>query len=410
MDLAHPSIADHQHRVAYISIRVGRSLGLPGPELVDLFRAAVFHDIGLIRVENRIAAIHDDDVEKTAWHGCVGYELLRDNALFRVAAETIRFHHIPWAYGRGAEHQGHRVPFASHIVSLADKVERLLDRERPVLDQAEDLTREVTSKAEETFHPACVDAFREVSQNPSFWFDLACDRIYNVLLGTIDLPLVCVDEETITPIAKIFAQIVDAASQWTATHSAGVAATAVGLAERLKLSPREVHLMRAAGYLHDVGKLTIPSSILDKEGSLTREERNIIMGHTYHTFRILDTIGGMPQVCEWAAFHHERLDGMGYPFRHRGADLTLGARIMAVADVFTALTEPRPYRDGMERSKVLSILREMAEKRGIDGDVVSTLAEDYDAIDALRREEQVEYGEKQRRLADIIGSCQMVAA
>ncbi len=91
--------------------------------------------------------------------------------------------------------------------------------------------------------------------------------------------------------------------------------------------------MRAADYLHDVGKLTIPSRILDKPGKLTREEMEIMRGHTYHTFHILNNGGSMPQVAEWAAFHHERLDGTGYPFHHGGKNLTLGARIMAVADI-----------------------------------------------------------------------------
>ena len=95
----------------------------------------------------------------------------------------------------------------------------------------------------------------------------------------------------------------------------------------------------------------------------------IIKGHTYHTFRILHTIGGMPRITEWAAFHHEWLDGNGYPFRHEGKDLTLGARIMAVADVFTAITEDRPYRKGMAREDVLSVLNEQAQGTVLDGDV-----------------------------------------
>ena len=129
-----------------------------------------------------------------------------------------------------------------------------------------------------------------------------------------DWPTLTIDEVTLGPIAEVFARIVDSASPWTAVHSAGVAATAVALAERLNFSPRELHLMRAAGYLHDLGKLSTPTQILDKPGKLTENEYAAVRAHTYHTYRILDTIGGMPQICEWAAFHHERLDGNGYPF------------------------------------------------------------------------------------------------
>ena len=132
-------------------------------------------------------------------------------------------------------------------------------------------------------------------------------------------------------------------------------------------------------------------------------------GHTYHTFHILNTIGGMPQMSEWAAFHHERLDGKGYPFWHEAKDLTLGARIMAVADIFTAITEDRPYREGMPCEKVVSILDNQVQNGALDGDVVSVLKDDYDTIDGTRQQEQAEYREKQDRLAEMIGSLQAVA-
>ena len=195
-------------------------------------------------------------------------------------------------------------------------------------------------------------------------------------------------------------------TQAALTHSSGVAASAVALAQRLKLSPREILLMRAAGYLHDLGKLTVPSEILDKPAKLAPEEWSIMKGHTYHTFHILNTIGGMPQMSEWAAFHHERLDGKGYPFRHKAKDLTLGARIMAVADIFTAITEDRPYREGMPRQEVISVLDKQVCNSALDGDIVSVLKDDYEGIDSTRREEQLDYGEKQQHLADIIGCLQ----
>ena len=122
-------------------------------------------------------------------------------------------------------------------------------------------------------------------------------------------------EEGLLEIAELFGQVTDATSGWTATHSAGVAASAVALAERFGWSPRETLLLWAAGYLHDVGQADIPESILDKHGRLTPSEIGVMKSHTYHTFRILDTAGGMGELAEWAAFHHERLDGRGYPFR-----------------------------------------------------------------------------------------------
>jgi HD-GYP domain-containing protein (c-di-GMP phosphodiesterase class II) len=209
-----------------------------------------------------------------------------------------------------------------------------------------------------------------------------------------------IDGDSLEPIARMFGVVVDAISQWTATHSAGVAAVAVALAERYKFSPRELSLVRAAGYLHNLGKLTVPTEILDKSEGLTPVERNVLNGHTYHTFRILNTIGGMPQISEWAAFHRERLDGSGYPFHHAARDLTLGSRIMAVSDVFGAITGDRPYHKAMERDKVMSILNKLAGSNGLDGDMVHTLEKDYNTIYQICMDERLKYSQSQKRFLE----------
>jgi putative nucleotidyltransferase with HDIG domain len=398
MDCANPMIADHQQRVGYISLRIGQQMGMAQQELIDLFHAAVLHDIGLIGVENRTRAIHLGKLEGVHWHEEVGYRLLKDNPFFADAAEAVRYHHISWACGQGARQNGRRVPLATHIVALADAVERFIDRETFILDQADTVIGKVARLAETEFHPDCVDAFYEVARSKAFWLDCVSDRIYKVLLDLVNWPSVALEEEAVGVIAKTFAHIVDASSRWTATHSAGVAASAVALAERFNFSPRELLLMRAAGYLHDIGKLSIPSRILDKPGKLSKEEMNVMMSHTYHTFHILNTIGGMPHICEWAAFHHERLDGKGYPFGHNAQDLTLGARIMGVADVFTAIAETRPYRKSIRREKALSMLKGMVKDNALDGDVLAKLEADYSEINAIRKQEQANYSKKQGEL------------
>ncbi|MCK4343467.1 MAG: HD domain-containing protein [Phycisphaerae bacterium] len=402
LDHVHPKVADHQQRVAYIATRLGRRMGLTGQDLLDLFHGAALHDIGLIGYENRIKLVHLRQLEAVSWHGEVGFELLKANPLFARPAEIIRYHHVLWANGQGAEHGGCVVPLESHIIALADTVELSIDRDAPVLGQAESITQKVTALSGEQFHPDCVEVFRDLAREEAFWLDAASERIYSVLLRQVDWPVLTIDEVALGPIAETFARIVDAASPWTAVHSAGVAATAVALAERLNFSPRELHLMRAAGYLHDLGKLSVPTSILDKPGRLTKEEFFAVKAHTYHTFRILDTIGGMPQICEWAAFHHERLDGSGYPFHHTGDDLTLGSRIMAVADVFTAVAEDRPYRKGMPSKESLAVLQELAQKGALDSDVARVLKDAYGDIDEARRREQAQYGAEQQQLQHVM--------
>jgi len=400
LDHVHPQVVDHQQRAAYAATNIARKLGFKGQDLINIFHAAALHDIGLIGVENRVKAVHLAQLERAAEHGEVGFVLLKDNPLLAEAAEILRDHHVSWADGNGAERNGRPVSLATHILVVADGIDRSISRSVSVLQQVDDIVRKVTDGSGKRFHPDCVDAVCDLAERESFWLDMTSQRIYSILLKQVDWPVMVIDEMSLQPIAKAFVRIVDVASQWTAVHSAGVAATAVGLAKRLRFSPRELHLMRAAGYLHDLGKLSVPNRILDKPGRLTANEMCVVRAHTYHTFRVLDTIGGLPQISEWAAFHHERLDGSGYPFHHDEQDLTLGARIMTVADVFTALTEDRPYRKGMPSQKVQSILNNLVHSNALDGDVVAALTDDYDAIDAARCTEQAEYHAKQKQLTN----------
>lgn len=254
----------------------------------------------------------------------------------------------------------------------------------------------------EEFAPECVNAFEAVSVAPAFWLDVASPRIYSILNREIDWPALVLDEMAVEGIARIFGRVVDGMSPWTGTRSAGVAATAVALAAHLNFSPREQTLMRAAGYLHDMGKIAVPSRILDKPGQPTEQEWAVLREHTYHTFRVLDTIGGMPQICEWAAFHHERLDGSGYPFGHEGRDLTLGARIMSVADVFTAVTEDRPYRPAHSEEAALEVLQDKVRDGALDRNVVFTLRAHFESINSSREHEQAAWASKQVALEDLL--------
>jgi HD-GYP domain-containing protein (c-di-GMP phosphodiesterase class II) len=397
MDCVHPEISNHQLRVAYLSTNLARHLGFQGQALLDVFLAAAFHDIGLVRADNRVFAVHGE-LERVPWHGEAGYLLLKDQPLFAAAAGIIRYHHTAWNDGRGSQSDGEPVPLASHVIHLADEMDRTLDHRRAVLQQRQSLQEQMVGLQGRQLHPDCVAAFRSAAEPEAFWLDWVSSRIYGVLLKQVDWPTLTLDETVVYPIAEMFGHLVDAGSPWTATHSAGVTATAVALSERLDFSPREQALLRAAGYLHDLGKLTIPNSILDKPDKLTPDEMLCMKQHTYHTFRILDTIGGMPQIAEWAAFHHERLDGQGYPFRHPGRDLTLGSRIMAVADVFTAVTEHRPYRKGLSKGEATGILENLVGSGGLDGGVVGVLKRDFEVIDGLRQKEQTEYASRQEQL------------
>ena len=181
------------------------------------------------------------------------------------------------------------------------------------------------------------------------------------------------DADDVDRIAGAFADIVDAKSPFTGSHSQRVAAFAEATAIQLGLPAATTIDVRRAGLLHDLGKLGVPNLILDKPGRLDASEMEVIRRHPELTLRILDPIPTFAGVAELAACHHERLDGHGY-FRGLAApDLAIGARIVAVADVYEALTADRPYRAAMDSERALEIMRlEIGDH--LAGDVVDALA------------------------------------
>lgn len=406
LDYVCPEITDHQQRVTYIAVNLARQIGYAGNDLADLFVASALHDIGMIRLDQKKSALVDGEWNRVRWHCKTGYELIHRSELFNRAARIIRHHHLPWERRnevKGAE------PFeilTSQIIHLADTAERAIDRDRSILSQSHDITRGIVERSGADFSPEIVKAFETLAGTEAFWLDCDSKRIDGLLLESVDETFFSANNKVIEGIAEIFARVVDSMSAWTATHSAGVAATAVALAKLMRFSPHEQALMRTAGLLHDLGKLSVPNRILDKKGKLTGQEWVAVKGHTYHTYRILDA-GGFPrEITEWAAFHHERLNGKGYPFHIAGKYLSLGARIMAIADMYTAMTEDRPYREGMDPADALSIMYREARSGGLDGELIAVMAEHIDYVDSMRKHDQSWYALCQERLAKIIEESQ----
>ena len=162
-------------------------------------------------------------------------------------------------------------------------------------------------------------------------------------------------------------------------------------------------MFEIAAYLHDLGKLAIPSEILEKKGRLTDDEWSVMRTHVYFTYQILNPIEVLDVVSSWSSLHQERLNGSGYPFHYTAEELPLGARVMAVADVFTGITEDRPYRKGMGREQALGVLRGMAESRELDPGLVELLTRNFEEIDRARAAAQREAVREYREFREALG-------
>jgi putative nucleotidyltransferase with HDIG domain len=180
---------------------------------------------------------------------------------------------------------------------------------------------------------------------------------------------------TIKNIAKVFAAIIDKKSTYTHEHSIGLSNHVSSISKYYGFDEDTITKMKIAALLHDIGKLSIPNHILDKPGKLSVQEFNTIKSHTYYTKLILGKIQGMEDIANWASNHHETLRGTGYPEGLGAEQLCHNSRIMAVCDIYQALTEARPYRDSMTKEKAFSIIDSMAEVGNIDASVVKALKE-----------------------------------
>ncbi len=377
LDLASPALSLHQMRTAFISWELSKAANLPHDSTEQLFIAALFHDVGALTPEDKLS-LHSNEVENVEPHCILGEAFINHVLMFEASAKIVRLHHKPWQeYERTSVDS---LMFQSQVLYLADSVERLLERSKYILHQAPDIISKICGWSSKSIHPQVADIFRSIATREDFWLDLVSPRLYSLLLhegpcrGT-ELPV-----SDLMPISEMFRNLIDFRSPFTATHSSGVAATASSIARFMGLTETEIELMEVAGNLHDLGKMAVPNTILNKPDKLTTDEFAIIRQHTYFTYSILSTIAGMRQIAEWSAFHHEKLDGSGYPFHIDARKLSTGSRIITVADIFTALAENRPYRNGMGKSDIISILKDLGRKGHSDKHVVSILESNYDEI------------------------------
>ena len=387
LDAINPAIDAHHKVVCYIAAAIADELGLPRQDYNDLFVAAYLHDIGSLPLAERMRIL-EFEMKSPHLHAELGYNLLTKFPHVSEAASVVRFHHVPWNHGAGNRFRGMPVPRLSHLIHLADRIAVLYDRNKPVFAQVAGILASIDSFTGLMFDPDHVAAFRKVSNREVFWLDLSFGELERVLRRMCHLPHVAINLDELLAVSKFFALVVDCRSRFTATHSGGIAATAAELGRRAGMSRNECKMLKIAGYMHDIGKLAVPNTILEKAGPLTDEEWHVMRAHTYHTRNILGKITGFEEITAWAAEHHETLDGAGYPLHLVDEDISLGSRIVAVADIYTALSEDRPYRKGFDKEKIREVFETRVGAGKLSREIVDLLFDHYDGIDDIRRRAQ----------------------
>ncbi|HET7219902.1 MAG TPA: HD domain-containing phosphohydrolase [Vicinamibacterales bacterium] len=405
LDLTEGHPRGHATRCALIGLRLGQALGLKAAEQTELLYALLLKDAGCssnAAIVSDLFGGSDHEVKRAVWlrdwrrvPAQIAYawehvgrgsgfaaRLRRFGRLARLGrrgsgeriftvrcergAEIARMIGLPervagairamdehwdgggYPYG----HSRDQAPLFARIIGLAQVLEIFWSEGGP--GYAMEVACERRGR---WFDPEIVDALEDVGRKPAFWSGLAHARLEPDVLGSIPSDLeIAADDDRLDRIAHAFALIVDAKSPFTFAHSRRVAEYAAAVNTRLGEDGVDAVRLRRAALLHDLGKLTIPNSILDKPGALDADEWAVVRRHPGFTLSILQRVPAFRQFADDAANHHEWMDGKGYSLGLSGERLSTTARILAVADVIDALSADRPYRKGMPPDRVRAIL------------------------------------------------------
>jgi len=298
-----------------------------------------------------------------------GADIVRQLSFGPGVAEAVRCldeHFDGHGHPRGLK--GDQIPVAARVLGLAQILEVFSSEGGPQAAFAL-----VKRRSGKWFDPTVVEACRGLDAKLATWSRMTTSELRTeVARAEPGQAHVLAGHATLKRVAQVFAGIVDAKSPYTGAHSLRVAEVAVAVAQELGWSKELVEETRSAGLLHDLGKLSVPNSILDKPGALEPPEWEIMRMHALYTERILEHVKGFEWLAFASAAHHERLDGSGYCRGLEADQLPELSRVLAVADVYDALSTVRPYRHALSPPEVFAIM-DRDDGRGFDSECLEAL-------------------------------------
>ena len=413
-DIMHPEIHRHHQQVSYLAYQMAHALELPTAHQFLTMQSAYLHDIGGAVDRQNVSLT---DIENVSYHVAqVSANILMDFPAFEVISVIVRHSQTPYrdtlqlhippihfpsldksmlpeeisdGIEKVADVALQDPLLLSNLIQLADDVVLMIKPDAPILNQVDRIMSAARRSSGDLYAPKAVEALEQLAGIEHIWLELAysSDRIADELVMDREANL-----ETIKQVTGLIGMIIDFRSPFTAMHSAGVAASARALAGLAGMNEQECDMMEIAGSVHDLGKIRTPSEILEKPGKLTAEEFNVMKEHAFFSDLLLSRVAGFNEIRGWASLHHEKLNGKGYPYHLKGGEIPLGAQIMAVADVFSAITEDRPYRKGMPEEKVKEILKENVDRGELSRLITDLLIANFDVVNAARNRASQEAG------------------
>lgn len=365
----------HGKRVAYMAAEVAREVGFSEHEIDEIIFAGMIHDCGVSSTDEHTHLLNELDWNNSQAHAKSGAKLLKKTKIYKRFTRPVKYHHRHW--NKLPNKLSNKEKQFANIIYLVDRVDALRAKMSRLDTKAIEVIRKTVKKYNaKMFAKELVEAFLRVSSQKIFWFYLESDALEEYLSEWIAKG---VEEEfefeEIREVALMFANIVDAKSSYTAEHSIGVSNLARYLSSFFNLPQESCEKIELAALLHDLGKLRVDDTILNKPSSLTPDEQLLMNRHSFDTGIILKKIKGFCDIAHIASLHHEKLNGTGYPHGLKKEEIPFESRIVSVADIFQALIQDRPYRLRMGMIEALKIIEEMVFNNELDTSIVRKLKE-----------------------------------
>ena len=380
----------HGRRVACLCLFMAEHAGISGEELRDYIGCCVLHDNALTEFIHEeldsIKRITDEagqksfditniDFQNDSNHGKIGEQNIH-LIPFRTNVDNIILYHHEHADGSGPMGKSAaEIGLKAQILHLADEIDLHYKLSSLTESEFNKLSEWVISQSGKMFSEKAVQLFRDAVTYDKISY-LKNKGAFTSLKRELRTVTSDYSDEEIHSFARMFASIIDYKSEFTQTHSLGVADKAEQMANYYGFDREKATRFYLAGALHDIGKLLVTNDILEKPGKLTDDEFAVMKDHASATRYVLRLVKGIPDVVKWASNHHEKLNGKGYPRGLTAEELSLEERLMACVDIYQALTEQRPYKDGMPHEKAIAIMQDMADK----GEIDATIVKDMDVV------------------------------
>lgn len=369
----------HGKRVAYLSVTLAKAMNIKEEALQDLAICALLHDNALTQYlyeEFQNDLLKAKKETKLGSH-CLYGEKNIQSLPFKTAVKDVLLYHHENANGTGPFHKTWKeVPLFARLIHLCDMMDIVSSIEGTVEEKWQFSLDYLNKQKGILFDEKCVELYQKVMSLETFKI-LQNNEFEDKLFQQIPRTKYDLNKEDIFGIVDFFTKIIDYKSEFTSRHSLGVAKKAYQLSQKMGYQEEDTLKMYLAGAFHDLGKMAVGNDILEKPARLTDEEYEKMKNHAGYTYLLLSEVNDFEEIRDWAAFHHEKLDGTGYPFGKTADELNEPERMMTCIDIYQALTEPRPYKEGMSHEKACSILEEMVEKGQLDAKITQLIKETF---------------------------------